>query len=113
VTDETESIFTSLRDTIKNSFLPSMSSLELDDTEKSLMCKLTRLNGMGIDDPVQISKLFYLTSKEATSQLTQVIKEGGSIDISAMRHFTKRQRTHIEMNSLNKQPMMLIPCFLC
>ena len=60
VTDETESIFTSLRDTIKNSFLPSMSSLELDDTEKSLMRKPTRLNGMGIDDPVQISKLFYL-----------------------------------------------------
>ena len=38
VTDEAESIniFTSLRDAIKDSFLPSLSSLELDDTEKVL-----------------------------------------------------------------------------
>jgi len=44
---------------------------------------------MGIDDPVQISKLFYQTSKVATSQLTQVIKEGGSVDISTHEAFYK------------------------
>ena len=53
------------------------------------MCKPTRLNGMGIDDPVQISKLFDQTSKVATSQLTQVIKEGGSVDISTHEAFYK------------------------
>jgi hypothetical protein len=37
VTHETESIFTFLSDSIKNSFLPSISSFELDDIETRLI----------------------------------------------------------------------------
>ena len=58
-----------------------MSSLDLDEIEKSLMCKPARFNGMGIDDLVQTSKLSYQNSKQANSLLAQVIIEGGDIDI--------------------------------
>ena len=81
VTQDTESLFSSLAETIKNSFLPAMSSLDLDEIEKSLMCKPARFNGMGIDDLDQTSKLSYQNSKQANSLLAQVIIEGGDIDI--------------------------------
>ena len=53
------------------------------------MCKPTKLNGMGLDDLMQISKHSYQTSKVATFQLAQVIIEEGSIDISKHEAFYK------------------------
>ena len=102
VTQETESLCFSLTDRIKNSFLPSLSSLDLDDIEKSLMCKPAKLNGIGVTDPIENSEFSYQTSKEATSQLSQAIIEGDFIDILKHESFYTETANKYRTEKLKK-----------
>ena len=81
--------FSPLRLAIQESFLPSLFGSQVDALEAEIMCTPSRNGGIGVLDPVKTALPQFVTSREATSYLSEVICKGSNFDLNA--HDSQRQ----------------------
>jgi hypothetical protein len=76
-----QELFSPLRKTLMEDFIPSLVGNPISEIEFKIMEKPTRLAGLGIRDPVSSSKQYFETSTKATELLSKAIISNSSIDI--------------------------------
>ena len=110
-----ETLFSPLRVTLLEDFIPSVVGNQINETDFKIIEKPTRLAGLGIRDPVASSKHCYETSKKATELLSKAITQNSFIDIDeyekSMRSITSEMKTMKEIDdSLQVRRLMdLLP----
>ena len=110
-----ETLFSPLRVTLLEDFIPSVVGNQINETDFNIIEKPTRLAGLGIRDPVASSKHCYETSKKATELLSKAITQNSFIDIDeyekSMRSITSEMKTMKEIDdSLQVRRLMdLLP----
>ena len=85
--------FAPLRDVIKKRFWPSVFGGQISKSEQHLFSLPTRMGGIGIFDPVELTKVAYTTSRACTNMFVNAIKNNADFVVSSYSAHVRMVKT--------------------
>ena len=104
-----EELFSPLRQTLFEEFLPALTGCPLTEIETQIIEKPTRMVGLGIRDPVTSAKYAFETSTRATSMLQESLVSGSAVNLDA---YEKDLKAVTNERKLKKNEFDLLHCKL-
>uniref|UniRef100_A0A0A9X6A5 Glutamate-1-semialdehyde 2,1-aminomutase n=1 Tax=Lygus hesperus TaxID=30085 RepID=A0A0A9X6A5_LYGHE len=95
-----DDVYGPLRNSIKDSFIPSIVEFPVSQTEAEILELPVKLGGLAIEDPIKTASLNYRASERATHVLAEAIRWGTEVDMNL--HEQRMREVRGDEQVLNK-----------